>query len=200
MRFATKKSGKAKDLEREALRVITKSCMITAKEMPSPLSIVWCVVVVSIKETSGVLKVLLENVIRDAVTYTERLADTFRYERKSSTRQLLLQDKVRNDNARYKVKRHCLLQDIFSKKTLSVPTFSVETLLVVRHFQLLIKKTLSVMRYFLFSDTCSCQTLAVFRHLQLSDTFSYQTLAVVRHFQLSDTCSYQTLCIMRHFL
>ena len=71
MRFATKKSGKAKDLEREALRVITKSCVITPKEVPSPLSTVWCVVVVSIKETSGVLKVLLENVIRDAVTYTE---------------------------------------------------------------------------------------------------------------------------------
>ena len=75
------------------------------------------------------------------------LADTFRYEQKSSTRQLLLQDKVRNDTVSYKVKRHCLLQDIFSKKTLSVPTFSVETLLVVRHFQLLIKKTLSVMRH-----------------------------------------------------
>ena len=61
---------KAKDLEREALRVITKSCMITPKELPSPLSTVWCAVVVSIKETSGVLKVLLENVIPDAVTYT----------------------------------------------------------------------------------------------------------------------------------
>ena len=32
------------------------------------------------------------------------------------------------------------LQDIFSKKTLSVPTFSIETLLVVSHFQLFIKK------------------------------------------------------------
>jgi hypothetical protein len=71
MRFATKKTGKAKDLEREALRVITKSCMITPKELPWPLYTVWCAVVVSIKETSGVLKVLLENVIRDAVTYTE---------------------------------------------------------------------------------------------------------------------------------
>ena len=112
------------------------------------------------------------------------LADTFRYEQKSSTRQLLLQDKVRNDNARYKVKRHCLLQDIFSKKTLSVPTFSVETLLVVRHFQLLVKKTLSVMRYLQFSDICSFyqkdivryEIFSVIRLLQLSDTFNYQTL------------------------
>ena len=64
MRFATKKSGKA-------LRVIRKSFVMTPKEVPRLLSIVWCVVVVSIKETSGVFKVLLENVIRDAVTYTK---------------------------------------------------------------------------------------------------------------------------------
>ena len=116
------------------------------------------------------------------------LADTFRYERKSSTRQLLLQDKVRNDTVSYKVKRHCLLQDTFSKKTLSVPTVSVETLLVVRHFLFLSKKTLSVMRF------------SVFRHLQSSDTCSCQTRAVVRNVQLSETCSCPTLYIMRHFL
>ena len=134
------------------------------------------------------------------------LADTFRCERKSSTRQRLLQDKVRNDNVSYKVKRHCLLQDIFSKKTLSVPTVSVETLLVVRHFLFLSKKTLSVMRYFQFwgifsfyqKDIVRYEIFSVLRHLQfilskrhspLWDIFSFQRFAVVRHFQLFDTCS-----------
>ena len=93
------------------------------------------------------------------------------------------------------MKRHCLLQDTFSKKTLSVLTVSVETLLVVRHFLFLSKKTLSVMRYFQFSDTCSCQTQEVVRHLQFSDACSFQTLAVVRHFQLSDILHYETLSV-----
>ena len=150
------------------------------------------------------------------------LADSFRYERKSSTRQILLQDKVWNDNVSYKVKRQCLLQDIFSKKTLSVPTFSVETLLVVRHFQLLFKKTLSVMRYFQFSDICSFyqkdivpnEIFSVFRHLQFltkrhcplwdicsfyqKDFVRYEIFSVVRLLQLSETCSCQTLAIIRH--
>ena len=62
----------------QALRVITKPYMTAPKEAPSPLSTVWCIVVVSttetrsvLKVTGGVLKVLLENVVRDAVTYTK---------------------------------------------------------------------------------------------------------------------------------
>ena len=90
------------------------------------------------------------------IRFRECLADTFRYERKSSKRQLLLKDKVSNDNIRYVVKRHCLLQDIFSKKTLSVPTLAVDTVLVVRHFPFLSKKTLSVTKF------------SVFRHFLLS--------------------------------
>ena len=144
------------------------------------------------------------------------LADTFRCVRKSSTRQFLLQDKVSNDNIRYVVKRHCLLQDIFSKKTLSVPTLAVDTVLVVRHFLFLSKKTLSVTKFsvfrhfqlrycwlwdifcfyqkrhcplwdFLFSDICSRQTRAVVRHVQLSEMCSCPKLAVVRHSTLWDT-------------
>ena len=109
------------------------------------------------------------------------------------------------------MKRHCLLQDIFSKKTLSVPTLAVDTVLVVRHFLLLSKKTLSVTKFsvfrhfqlrycwlwdifcfyqkrhcplwdFLFSDICSRQTRAVVRHVQLSETFSCPTLYIMRHF------------------
>ena len=72
-----------------------------------------------------------------------------------------MQDKVRNDTVSYKVKRHYLLQDIFSKKTLSVLTVSVETLLVVRHFLFLSKKTLSVVRYFQLSDILHDETLSV---------------------------------------
>ena len=82
----------------------------------------------------------------------------------------------------------------------SVPIFSVETLLVVRHFQVLIKK--DIVRY---------EILSVFRHLQflskrhcpLCDIFSYQTFAVVWHLQLSDTCNCQTLAnilFLLHFI
>ena len=49
------------------------------------------------------------------------LADTFRCKQKSGMRQLLLQDKVRNDNVRYKVKRHFDLFSHFLKKN---PQFS----------------------------------------------------------------------------
>ena len=134
-----------------------------------------------------------------------------------------MQDKVSNDNVSYKVKRHCLLQDIFSKKTLSVPTVSVETLLVVRHFLFLSKKTLSVMRYFQFwgifsfyqKDIVRYEIFSVLRHFQflskrrcpLWDIFSFKTFAVffikktfsvMRYFQFSDICSCQTLSVVWH--
>ena len=64
-------------MEREVLSVIAKSCMITSKESPSLLVAVWrvCGGVKHIsgliyKGTLGVLMVFLENVIRDADTYT----------------------------------------------------------------------------------------------------------------------------------
>ena len=61
-------------MERKALSVTAKSCVISSKDSPSPLSsAVKLFVVVSqaiYEETPGVLKVFLENVIRDADTYT----------------------------------------------------------------------------------------------------------------------------------
>ena len=66
------KGGKV--LEKEAQSVIVKSFGITSKVSQSPLSVVLPAVVVSSEsqeETRGVLMVFLENVIRDAVTYTE---------------------------------------------------------------------------------------------------------------------------------
>ena len=118
-------------------------------------------------------------------------------------RLLLLRDKVRNDNVSYEVKRHCLLQDIFSKKTLSVPTVSVETLLVVRHFLFLSKKTWSVGRYFQFwgifsfyqKDIVRYEIFSVLRQLQF---FIKKTLSVMRWFQFSDICSFQTLSVVWH--
>jgi histone H3/H4 len=66
-------------LEREALSVIAKSCVITSKESPNPLSstIQYLVFFGSVsgwiyEETRGVIKVFLDNVIRDADTYTTR--------------------------------------------------------------------------------------------------------------------------------
>ena len=76
----------AKDPEREVLSVITKSWVITSKVSPSQLFAIWHMEVSSIhisgliyEETCGILKVFLENLIHDAVTYTEHA------ERKSIT-------------------------------------------------------------------------------------------------------------------
>ena len=70
------KGGKV--LEKEAQSVIVKSFGITSKVSQSPLSVVFArrggvkrISGLIYEETRGVLMVFLENVIRDAVTYTE---------------------------------------------------------------------------------------------------------------------------------
>ena len=66
-----------RDSERAAPSVTARSSGITSRASPSPPSAVSLAVVVSrhlgliYEETRGVLKVFLENVIRDSVTYTE---------------------------------------------------------------------------------------------------------------------------------
>ncbi|KAI8508255.1 hypothetical protein Bbelb_144950 [Branchiostoma belcheri] len=64
--------------EREAPSVTVRCFETTSRASPSQLSVVWPAVEGSsafsgliYEETRGVLKVFLENVIRDAVTYTE---------------------------------------------------------------------------------------------------------------------------------
>ena len=80
------------------------------------------------------------------------------------------------------MKRHCLLQDIFSKKTLSVPTLAVDTVLVVRHFLFLSKKTLSVTKFSVFRHF-------LLRYCWLWDIFCFyqKRHCPLRNFLFSDT-------------
>ena len=61
--------------ERGVPSVTVRCCEITSRVLLNPLSVVWRGVKrisgLIYEETRGVLKVFLENVIRDAVTYTE---------------------------------------------------------------------------------------------------------------------------------
>ena len=66
-------------MEWEALNVTEKSCMITSKVLITKPAIrrlarrggIKCISDLIYEETRDILKVFLENVIRDAVTYTE---------------------------------------------------------------------------------------------------------------------------------
>uniref|UniRef100_A0A673HSD4 Histone H4 n=1 Tax=Sinocyclocheilus rhinocerous TaxID=307959 RepID=A0A673HSD4_9TELE len=63
------KAGKGSG--KEALSATVKCCGITSRASPNPPSVASRISGLIYEETRGVLKVFLENVIRDAVTYTE---------------------------------------------------------------------------------------------------------------------------------